>query len=253
MEVFDDETIEGEKIHFIALLQPSLGRGDPASSSSQRRLVSNYGLRLNEIVLLWLHLLVRGFDVGDRRDQLLWTLYWLRVYAPESACVTHFRPTPTEKTYRAAVKKFVGFIANLNLVRIFVAVNWHQTHFHHHASSCRSAGNDVSKIGKSKSRAFRLTAPTAAFTCRLNGLPCDQSGVAATTALARSSRTSRIWPHCGTMFVCTSASRSLFSQAVAIQLEAGTISLSHATASLPSCVTMNEASPTTDTMTIVSF
>jgi hypothetical protein len=88
-----------------------------ARPTSERRLIANYGLRLIEIVLLWLHLCVREFDVGTRRDQLLWALYWLRIYAPESACVTHFQPSPTEKTYREAIKKFVGFIANLKLVR----------------------------------------------------------------------------------------------------------------------------------------
>lgn len=116
MENFDDDVIESEIKNFLPLLQPSLGRGDAHSSSSERRLVSNYGLRLPELALLWLHLCLRGFDVGNRRDQLLWTLYWLRVYAPESACVTHFRPTPSEKTFRAAVKKFVGFIASVNFV-----------------------------------------------------------------------------------------------------------------------------------------
>lgn len=159
MEDFDKEVIQSEMENFLPLLRPSLGRGDPSSSSSERRLISNYGLRLPEIALLWLHLSVRGFDVGSRRDQLLWTLFWLRVYAPESACVTHFRPTPTEKTYRAAVKKFVGFIANINFVRLI---------FEHTACcevektalvtstsvadlfrNCRSAGSADSKTGQS--------------------------------------------------------------------------------------------------------
>lgn len=117
MEQFDFDVIQSELATFTTLLQPSLGRGNPTSTSSERRLIANYGLRLIEIVLLWLHLCVREFDVGTRRDQLLWALYWLRIYAPESACVTHFQPSPTEKTYREAVKKFVGFIANLKLVR----------------------------------------------------------------------------------------------------------------------------------------
>jgi hypothetical protein len=67
--------------------------------------------------VLWLCPVEHGCDVRDRRDQLLWTLLWMRLCEPESACVTHFSPATSEKTYSRGVRKFLHFIVGLNLVR----------------------------------------------------------------------------------------------------------------------------------------
>jgi hypothetical protein len=62
-------TVQSEEIAFAEVLKPFLGRGDPQSSASDRRLVANFGLRLAEIALLWLRLVEHGCDVRDRRDR----------------------------------------------------------------------------------------------------------------------------------------------------------------------------------------
>lgn len=111
------DEIEEEIQHFKTLLTPILGRfRSSASTSVQRRLIGNYGLCLKELAILWILLKRRGFNVGEHRDRMLWALHWLRSYGTEEQCVTHFRPPPSEKTFRDAVKQFVEYFASLELV-----------------------------------------------------------------------------------------------------------------------------------------
>lgn len=243
------QTLIDEVAQFEAVLVPFMGHNSFASASGERRVVSNFGLRVVEMAVLWRRLIVCGFDVGQSRERMLWALYFLRSYNTEEQCVSHFRPPPSAKTFRAVVHEFVAFFASMNLVRARASAEFRNLR----ASvtvGCRFSGSVASNSGRTANRAFQLMVSTASFNTSTRGAQCRPPAAAVQMVQAVSHRTSFDTTVCATMFACTCICRSLSRRAEGTQRVTLSICASRGATSGRTCCPPNVVSPMADIKTL---